>query len=112
MEEEPTDPETGEQLKQALVDSVAAGDIGVVHIEVEANVEAQVVAVDDAARVLGTHHVETGEQSYLGGRVVDSRQAGHIEVVQPQLHDSEEYPPGQGANFHQIKALKCLQPDP
>ena len=58
--------------------------------------------------------METGEQleSYLGGRVVDSQQAGHIEVVQPQLHDSEEYLPGRGANFHQIKALNACNPTP
>jgi hypothetical protein len=54
------------------------------HIATEvSDVEAKVVAVvdADAAKVLGTIRVESGEQ--------------------PRIHDSGECPPGRGANLHQ-----------
>ena len=67
--------------------------------------EAKFVAAADGARLLellGTHPVETGEQSRLGGELVDNQQVGHIEVAPPQVHDSGEYRPGWGANLHQM----------
>jgi hypothetical protein len=51
--------------------------------------------------LLGTHRVETEEQSRLGGELVDNQQAGHIEVAPPQVYDSGEFPPGWSASLHQ-----------
>lgn len=73
MKEDLADPEKGRRLEQMAVNRAAAGDtgcseqdsLGAGRIEVEAHivaeVEAKVVGGADAARLLGTHHVETGE---------------------------------------------------